>query len=401
MELGRAFYTRKTMYLGNYAFPTTSQNLLEAMSVARPELVCAVPYVLKLLAESPEGIQTLARAKLVLYAGSSCPDELGNKLVADGVNLVANYGATETGQIMTSFRPAGDDEWQYMRLHRPVADYTLMDEIAPGVLECVGLHGLPSKGPSNSKPPYSSKNPANSFRTADLFTRHPDPRKSNYYKYLSRLDDRITLVNGEKVLPIPIEGRIRQEQLVREAVVFGFERSVPGVLIFRSSEHGTELSDEEYLAQVWPAFEAANAGAETFSRIPKDLVVVKAADVTYPRTDKGTFIRAQVYEQFAQDITSAYNHFEADSDRADGLQLELPQLQDWLLSKFQEDLRIPLPDIHTDIFSAGVDSLQTMRIVSKLTDKRVTRPRDYHVVFHPAPRQSPSVRDMLTFAHYI
>ncbi|KAK3715521.1 hypothetical protein LTR37_007009 [Vermiconidia calcicola] len=362
MELFRAFYTQSTMYLGNYAFPVTSQNLIEAMSVAKPELVCAVPYVLKLLAEKPEGIQTLARARTVLYAGSSCPDELGNRLVAAGVHLAANYGATETGQIMTSFRPSDDKEWQYMRLHRPVADYTLMDEIAPGVFECVGLEGLPSKGPSNAKPPYSAKNPKNSFRTADLFTRHPDPKKSNYFKYLSRLDDRITLVNGEKVLPIPIEGRIRQEDLVREAIVFGFERTVPGVLIFRSAEHGLDLSDQEFLEAVWPAVEAANANAETFSRIPRDLVLVKDPDVVYPKTDKSTFIRAQVYQQFAEDIAYAYERFEAGNDQPGGLQLDAAQLEDWLLSRFREDLRIPLPDADTDIFSAGVDSLQTTRI---------------------------------------
>lgn len=350
------------MYLGNYAFPITSRNLIEAMEVAQPELVCAVPYVLKLLAEKPEGIRVLAKAKLVLYAGSSCPDELGNRLVKEGVNLVANYGATETGQIMTSFRPPGDNEWQYMRLHRPVADHTLMDEIAPGVFECVGLDGLPSKGPSNSKPPYSLNNPPSSFRTADLFNRHPDPEKSNYYKYLSRLDDRITLVNGEKVLPIPIEGRIRQEDLVREAIVFGFERTVPGVLIFRSSEHGLGMSDQEFLDAVWPDVEAANASAETFSRIPRDLIVVKGADVTYPKTDKSTFIRAQVYQQFAEDIDQAYKQFEAGDDKAGGLQLDITELQDWLLSRFQEDLGIPLPSIETDIFSAGVDSLQTTRI---------------------------------------
>ncbi|KAK3718652.1 hypothetical protein LTR37_004869 [Vermiconidia calcicola] len=362
MELFRAFYTQATMYLGNYAFPVTSQNLIEAMSVAKPQLVCAVPYVLKLLAEKPEGIQKLAGARTVLYAGSSCPDELGDRLVAEGVNLAANYGATETGQIMTSFRPPDDKEWQYMRLHRPVADYTLMDEIAPGVFECVGLEGLPSKGPSNAKPPYSATNPENSFRTADLFTRHPDPKKSNYYKYLSRLDDRITLVNGEKVLPIPIEGRIRQEDLVREAVVFGFERTVPGVLIFRSAEHGLDLSDQEFLEAVWPAIEAANANAETFSRISRDLVLVKGPDVVYPKTDKGTFIRAQVYQQFAEDIAHAYKQFETGNDQAGGLQLDAAQLEDWLLSRFREDLRIPLPDADTDIFSAGVDSLQTTRI---------------------------------------
>jgi len=362
MELFRAFFTRATMYLGNYAFPITSQNLMEALSMAKPELIAAVPYVLKLLAEKPEGIQMLARTKIVLYGGSSCPEDLGDRLVAAGVNLVANYGATESGQIMTSFRPPGDTEWQYMRLHRPVADHTLMDEIAPGVFECVALDGLPSKGPTNSKPPYSEKNPENSYRTADLFTRHPDSKKSNYYKYLSRLDDRIGLMNGEKVLPVPIELRIKEENLVREAAVFGFERTVPGVLIFRSREHGLEMSDNEYLDAVWPAVEAANAAAETFSRIPKDLVVIQGPEVVYPKTDKGTFIRAQVYQRFAEDIVQAYQRFEAGAVAGGGLKLNVADLEVWLLRKFRQDLRIPLPSIDADIFSAGVDSLLTTRL---------------------------------------
>lgn len=362
MELGRAFYTRSTAYLGNHSHPVTYQNLFDALQVAQPQQISAVPYVIQLLAEKTEGIQTLAKAKLVLYGGSSCPDDLGDRLVAQGVNLVANYGATETGQIMTSFRPPGDTEWQYLRLHRPVADFTLMDEIAPGIFECVALDGLPSKGPSNSKPPYSSKNPENSFRTADLFTRHPDPHKSNYWKYLSRLDDRITLVNGEKVLPIPIEGRVREEELVRECVVFGFQRTVPGALVFRSEDRALHMTDEEFLEAIWPAMQAANARAETFSRIPKELVIVKGGNVTYPKTDKGTFIRAQVYQQFDEDIKRAYAKFEGGAQKKGGLQLSVPELEDWLLSKFRKNLGIPLPSAETDIFSAGVDSLQTTRI---------------------------------------
>ncbi|KAK4542196.1 hypothetical protein LTR36_007043 [Oleoguttula mirabilis] len=353
MELGRAFYMKQPMYFGNYAFPVTGQNLLEAMKVAKPEQVSAVPYVLKLLAETDNGIAELAKAQLVLYGGSSCPDDLGDRLVSKGVNLVANYGATETGQIMTSFRPPGDIEWSYMRLHRPVADYTLMDEIAPGVFECVALDGLPSKGPSNSD------NPPNSFRTADLFTRHPDPAKSNFYKYLARLDDRITLVNGEKVLPIPLEGRIREDELVREAAVFGFQRTVPGVIIFKS-ERAAEIPDDEFLDAVWPSVEAANIRAESFSRIPRELVIVKGADVVYPRTDKGTFIRAQLYQQFADDIDRTYQAFE--HDQSGTMKLSTAELEVFLLERFRKDLRVPLPDAETDIFSAGVDSLQTTRM---------------------------------------
>lgn len=362
MELGRAFYTRAPAYIGNHSLAITYQSLVDALKVAKPQQISAVPYVIKLLAEKQEGIEALASPHLVLYGGSSCPDDLGDRLVAQGVNLVANYGATETGQIMTSFRPDGDTEWQYMRLHRPVADYTLMDEISPGVFECVALDGLPSKGPSNSKPPFSDKNPENSFRTADLFTRHPDPKKSNYYKYMSRLDDRITLVNGEKVLPIPIEGRVREEESVGECVVFGFQRTVPGALIFRAPGKAINLSDEEFLETIWPAVEAANARAETFSRIPKELVVIKGADVTYARTDKGTCKRAQVYQQFEEDIQRAYSGFEGSGQKKGTLALSISELETWLLSRFKDDLGVPLEGPETDIFSAGIDSLQTTRI---------------------------------------
>jgi len=357
-EFGRAIYAKRPMFFGNYAFPVTRQNLLAAMKVAKPEIVCAVPYVLKLLAEKDEGIAELARAKVVMYGGSACPDALGDELVSKGVRLAGNYGATETGFIMNSFRPEGDDEWNYLRLHRPVADFVLMDEISPGVFECVGLDGLPSKDTTNSD------DPPNSFRTRDLFTRHPDPQKSNYWKYLSRLDDRLTLVNGEKVLPIPIEGHIRQHELIREAAVFGVERTVPGVIVFRS-EHAAQLCDEEFIDRVWPQIEDANSQAESFSQIPRDLVVVRPFEEVYPRTDKGTIIRAQLYEQYKDVIQTAYDRFEggvAPVDAGSLLALDVAELETFLLNKFRHDLQIDLESSTSDIFSAGVDSLQTTRI---------------------------------------
>lgn len=70
MELGRAFYTRSTMYLANHSLPVTSSNMLRAISAAKPKLVIAVPYVLKLLVEKKEGVQALAAADLVLFNGS-------------------------------------------------------------------------------------------------------------------------------------------------------------------------------------------------------------------------------------------------------------------------------------------------------------------------------------------
>ena len=81
------------MYYFNYSLPLTKQNLTVTIDFVKPDLLFCVPYILKLLGESKEGISSLASIDLVMYGGSACPDDLGDELVRNGVNLVANYGA--------------------------------------------------------------------------------------------------------------------------------------------------------------------------------------------------------------------------------------------------------------------------------------------------------------------
>lgn len=57
------------------------------------EVFYGVPYALKLLSESAEGVELLRNLKITMYGGSACPEELGNKLVKNGVNIVSHYGA--------------------------------------------------------------------------------------------------------------------------------------------------------------------------------------------------------------------------------------------------------------------------------------------------------------------
>lgn len=260
---------------------------------------------------------------------------------------------TETGRLMTSFREPGDRDWNYLRFQPGISEHVLMDKIDENLYECVALESLPSICATNSD------DPPNSFRTRDLFTPHPN--RAGLWKYATRLDDRLTLVNGEKVLPLPIEGRIRQELLVQEAAVFGAGRTVPGVLIFRAQE-GESMTDEEYLAAVWSAVQAANVRAETFSRIPKDLVVILPRGSSYPRTDKGTFIRAKVYDKFKDQIDRAYEQFE-NSTASSSLLLDLPELEEWLLERFRDELHVELA-LDSDFFQAGIDSLQCTRMWS-------------------------------------
>jgi acyl-CoA synthetase (AMP-forming)/AMP-acid ligase II len=91
--LMRALCAGRQMSMYNANLPLAGSTLIEAMAATEPESLHCVPYALKLLAETSEGIEALKKCKLVLYGGSSCPDDLGDTLVAHGVYLVGHYGA--------------------------------------------------------------------------------------------------------------------------------------------------------------------------------------------------------------------------------------------------------------------------------------------------------------------
>lgn len=89
----RSLYAHGTIFLCNAHVPLTSTNLITALEEIKPQIVFAVPYILKLLAESDQGIKSLCACEVVSSSGSQCPDELGDHLVAQGVNLISLFGA--------------------------------------------------------------------------------------------------------------------------------------------------------------------------------------------------------------------------------------------------------------------------------------------------------------------
>lgn len=91
--LFRAIWAGRRIAMYNSSLPLSGTTLIQAMDAVQPESLHCVPYALKLLAETDRGLEVLKRCKLVLFGGSSCPDDLGDKLVEAGVYLVGHYGA--------------------------------------------------------------------------------------------------------------------------------------------------------------------------------------------------------------------------------------------------------------------------------------------------------------------
>ncbi|KAL8734218.1 MAG: hypothetical protein Q9166_001704 [cf. Caloplaca sp. 2 TL-2023] len=217
--------------------------------------------------------------------------------------------------------------------------------------EFVFLEGYPLAVESNSD------DPPNSYYSKDVFT--PHPTIPDAWKYLGRLDDRVTLINGEKVLPLPIEGRIKKHPLVREDVIFGDARQLPGSLIFRA-EAAKDMADEEFIDTIWPDVQAANTAAEGFSQIGKDMIVPLPAGIEYPQADKGSFIRPQMYRAFEKEIDDAYSRLERTLEGT--MQLEIPDLEEHLLNVGRQLLGQRLETKTTDFFAAGMDSLGAIQM---------------------------------------
>ncbi|KAL4800546.1 hypothetical protein BDV19DRAFT_398068 [Aspergillus venezuelensis] len=349
----RSLFKAKPIAIYNANLPLTGKNVLEVMEAFRPESFHGVPYVLKLLSEVHGGVEALAQCQQVLFGGSSCPDDLGDYLVDKGVRLISHYGATELGQLMTSDRPVGDKLWNYVRPLKNSRPFIRMEELEDGSYECIALDGLPAKVSSNCD------DPPNSFRTRDTFLKHPSI--PNAWKYLGRIDDRVTLINGEKVLPVPIEHRIRQSKFVQDTLVFGVGKPLPGLIVVPSAECQA-LSKTEVLEAVWPEIEAANQNAEAFSQISRDMVIILDVDATYPTTDKGTMIRNRSYNEFSHLIEAAYQSLEDGASRsAPKLALSRVDLEDYLLELFKTELGLNDIELSSDIFEKGVDSLQAIK----------------------------------------
>jgi hypothetical protein len=257
-------------------------------------------------------------------------------------------------------RAPGDDTWNYVRVYPNIRDSILMDPLGDGSYECIYLKSHPGLSTSNSDYPAPG-----SWRSKDVFV--PHPTESDIWKYVTRLDDRVTLSNGEKVLPLPIEGQIRQHDLVREAVVVGVDRAIPGLLLFRSDKGANSLSDEEFIEEVWSVVAKANANAEAFSQITREMIVVLPTGTEYPRTDKGSIIRAQVYRKFATEITEMYAKLDQASSGT--LRLDLSGIESFLMTLYEEISGSKAHDPTMDLFSAGIDSLRAIRMRRKIQQK--------------------------------
>ena len=358
--------------------PITTSNVLRALDCTHianklfktPKVTffSCVPYVMEMMGAEKEGLKVLKDMEIVGVGGAALPQNLGDELVKQGVNLISRFGSAECGFLMSSHRDYGrDNEWQYLRNHTP--QYFNFRWREDGLAELIVLPTWPHIAKRNQ--------PDGSYATADLFVAHPTIRDA--WKYHSRADSQLILVTGKKFDPAPSEAAIRTCPLVQDVLIFGNGQPYPGALIFRSPR-SADMTNEDFISAVWPFIESLNTESQEHTRLSRSMLVVMPSDSpNLVKSSKGTTMRGPSEENYAAAIMLAYKSglqvptdgFLNAKEHATVLDEDVPAHVLKIVRDVLENTEV-IPE-NEDLFTHGVDSVACMRIRARLQSQILPR----------------------------
>ncbi|KAH7132104.1 male sterility protein-domain-containing protein [Dendryphion nanum] len=339
--------------------PITALNICRSLDVAHqssmlgtsPEVAffSSVPYVLQMMEADESGLSQLKSLDIVGVGGAALPTEVGDRLVARGVNLISRFGSAECGFLLSSYRDFGsDNEWQYLRNYN-TRGLLAFDAHESGLSELVVKPGWPHMAKTNR--------PDGSFATADLFAAHSTI--GNAWLYHSRADSQLTLITGKKFDPAPLEAAIATSPYLDDVLIFGNGKPVAGALLIRS-KLSEPKSDPELLYELKPVVSRLNMGSESHAQLPENmLIILPHQEIGIEKSSKGTIIRRTAEERFKEYIEQAYESL----DLVEKQDVTDENISEYLISLVGSMVPDSVPlGVDTDLFSFGIDSIASMRL---------------------------------------
>ena len=354
--------------------PITAANILRSLECAqraeksgnspKVQYFSSVPYVLQMMAVEIKGLQKLRQMEIVGVGGAALPQNIGDDLVQQDINLISRFGSAECGFLMSSHRHyAKDKDWQYLRSRQLL--HLNFEPQENGLAELV----IQSLWPHMAK----RNRDDGSYATADLFESHP--RISHAWKYHSRADSQLTLATGKKFDPAPLESAIASSPLLKDVLIFGTGEQYPGALLFRSNE-ASDMDIEELLQALWPQVEKLNSESQSHARLSKGMLKIMPTEAAgLEKSSKGSIMRGAVERLYSATISRAYEEDLGDAAKAshdDGhpgavADEAIPEsIADIVKAIVGHNDSIPKD---ADLYSLGVDSVACMRIRALLQSR--------------------------------
>ena len=318
------------------------------------------PATLEDISKESSSLYALRHLKYIITGGAPLPKSVGDVIQSAGPRIYNMIASTETGSIPTL--ETDRENWQYLRF---ATTYGI--ELRPhhdGLHELVIVRNEKLKG---NQGVFENFPDLDEYPTHDLFRRHTDPLKSDYWISCGRFDDVIVLLNGEKFNPITMEKHIRAHPIVSSALVSGRNRVQAALLVElrQGVQHQSESDKYKIVDELWPTIEQANRHGPAHGRLSKSFVIFTTPEKPMHRTPKGNVNRNSTISLYEKEINALYLIREPNS-KANGFKAagESRLSLDLLRHLVGQVSGIPMTTLKNDdnLFSLGMDSLHVLHL---------------------------------------
>ncbi|OAT01333.1 ochratoxin A non-ribosomal peptide synthetase, variant [Blastomyces dermatitidis ER-3] len=309
------------------------------------------PSAIEDLYASQLGRETLAKFHYIAYGGAPLSPDTGDKL-CKLTHVQTVLGSSECG-LIAALKAEDREDWGYFEWNPFYA--VDMRAQGDGTFELV----IPRQENRYVHGVFHTYPDLQEYRTGDLFI--PHTQKPGLWRYIGRGDDVIVLSNGEKFNPTSMELVIQGHPLVSKAMVMGQGRFQAALLCELDWDNWT--GDEiAFIEEIWPTVQRANEGAPGHGRLMKSKIGISSPSKPFKTTPKGSVQRRMVIADYSNEIETLYS--KSDNEAIITISKDATAKEVAVQVRAVVSSLLPSQEIgdNSDIFSLGIDSLQSLQL---------------------------------------
>ena len=283
----------------------TGESIAKLILESGTKALLTVPSILEEMALLPgqASLNALRQLDFAAFGGGMPKADIGEKLISEGVKIINQYGATETGPLTAFFVPAPDNNWRLLKLRtdtKDVLEVRLDDVSGQGVASSNGSSS-PQRMYKLSMKPFGW---SERFELQDILVTSDDMPEGSF-SIAGRSDDLICLATGEKVRPTIVEDHLRRHAEVKTALAYG-EGQFELIILVEPTRSIPADEIDAFRSAVWPLVEQANQEMDAHARVSSPAAILVVDPGSLPRSDKGTVPRREAAAKFAEEIAAVY-----------------------------------------------------------------------------------------------
>ncbi|KAI0467629.1 hypothetical protein F4859DRAFT_228571 [Xylaria cf. heliscus] len=286
--------------------------IFDVFTYSRAKKAIMMPYTLEAVAKKPNPEDYIKLFDKAFFGGGELT-QFTRETWAKYTRIQNCWGSSELGFPPQLEGDIEDHEYIYFDMEHsgiefrevPMGDspddaklYEMVHTWSPKTAP-YSTHFAREKATTRSEPPYPE------FHVGDLWTPHPDPKKSSFvWRFAGRIDDLITLGAGLNVRTGPIEEALLAHPQVKAAIMIGSKHLQPLVVLELVPD-----ANPEAIREIWKSvLEPLNAKGQSHARVASThIFVVPTGGLV--RTPKGTISKVKSERKYSREIEETYQRF--------------------------------------------------------------------------------------------